>query len=137
MKKIIILLLLLSNIASAQHRKTSWKLYLGKKVAMKGVAGSPKEYTFSNVKGTVLKLKCYPNISLKNWINTLIIMDTNRVEIIRKIITVKDNSVVIKNEYLDSHKKITAYIYSVPSDPKLAAKIRVGTNPLVTIKLLN
>ncbi|MFY7964543.1 MAG: hypothetical protein ACOVO1_06575 [Chitinophagaceae bacterium] len=137
MKKIFFILILLSNIVFAQTSKTTWKLYNGNKVVAKGVAGKQKEFLVSNKNKALLKLKCYPSINLKKWLNTLIIMDTNRVELARKNIETSDNGLVIKKEYLDSNKKILCYISSKPLDPKLAARVRVGTVLLITIKLLN
>lgn len=99
---------------------------------LEGNAGEQKIYEIKNNNISNLKIKYYPKTDRKNWNNTFIIMDTNRLEIVR--VPAKNNTIVILKEMVSKNASLIVYIISKPTDPILASKIRVGTIPLVMIK---
>lgn len=136
MKKIVLFLFLLPNLLLAQSYN-KWKLYLGKNLVKEGISGSLKVYVAPKENNKNYTVVYYPTAQRRSWTNTLIVMDTNRIEIARKVTTKKNKSFIVNKKYLDEYKNIIIYVTSQPTDPKLAAKVRVGTVPLVSIKLPN
>ncbi len=136
MKKIVLFLFLFPKFLFAQSYN-KWKLFQGENLVKEGISGSLKVYIAPKKNNKNYTVVYYPAAQRRSWTNTLILMDTNRIEIVRKVTTKKNKSFVIDKKYLDEYKKIIVYITSQPTDPKLAAKVRVGTVPLVAIKLLN
>ncbi len=134
MKKIFFFLLFFPFVLSAQSNST-WKLYNGCKKVLEGNAGEQKNYELKKDKISNLSIKYFPKTDRKSWNNTFIIMDTNRLEIIRK--PAKNNKLVIEKEFLKNNTSFIVYIVSKPNDPILASKIRVGTIPLVMIKTID
>ncbi len=131
MKNLCFFLLFFPFVINAQNKST-WKLYNGCKKVLEGNAGEQKTYEIKKENITSFKIKYYPKTDRKNWNNTFIIMDTNRLEIVRK--PAPNNKVVIEKELMNSNTSFVIYIVSKPTDPILASKIRVGTVPLVLIK---
>lgn len=131
MKNLCFFLLFFPFVINAQNNST-WKLYNGCKKVLEGNAGEQKIYEIKNNNISNLKIKYYPKTDRKNWNNTFIIMDTNRLEIVR--VPAKNNTIVILKEMVSKNASLIVYIISKPTDPILASKIRVGTIPLVMIK---
>ncbi len=131
MNKVIYFFLLFPFVIQAQNQNT-WKLYNGCKKVMEGNAGEQKIYEQKKENISDLKIKFFPKSDRKKWNNTFIIMDTNRLEIVRK--PAPDNKVIIQKELMNANTSFIIYIVSKPADPILASKIRVGTIPLVMIK---
>ncbi len=131
MKKILFFLLFFPFLVNAQNKST-WKLFNGCKKLLEGNAGEQKIYEIKKENISSLKIKYYPKADRKNWNNTFIIMDTNRLEIIR--VPANKNKLLIDKEMISNNSSIIVYIISKPTDPILASKIRVGTIPLVMIK---
>ncbi len=136
MKHFITALFLLPFLSFSQTNN-SWQLFIGAKKIASGVAGKEKDVEIASTNSKTIKVKYLPAFNKKSWTNTLIIMNTNRIELERKILTVKNNSLVITKKNLLEYKKLIVCVISKPSDPKQAAKVRVGTMPLVAIKLID
>lgn len=134
MKKIIFVFLLLPFLNFAQQDNT-WKLYNNCKVVANGKAGEQSLYEVHKVDVGKLKLKYFPNDGRKLWSNSFIIMDNDRVEILRT--NNNKNTLAIDNAILNNQKSIIVYIISKPNDPIMASKIRIRTVPLVLIKQLD
>ena len=133
MKKIFFFLLFFPFLVNAQNKST-WKLFNGCKKLLEGNAGEQKIYEIKKENISNLKIKYYPKADRKNWNNTFIIMDTNRLEIIR--VPANKNKLLIDKEMISNNSSIIVYIISKPTDPILASKIRVGTIPLVMLKTI-
>jgi hypothetical protein len=112
-----------------------WQLFYGTKKLSSGISGHIKNVEIPGTNNKIIKVKYFPSSTKKSWVNSLIIMDSNRVVIERKILENKNNSIIISNKSLFEFKKVIVYVRSKPSDPKLAAKVRIGIIPLVAIKL--
>jgi hypothetical protein len=136
MKKIITFLFAVPLISFAQT-KDNWQLYNGSERIASGVNGHIIEVQISKTDINTIKLRYLSASFKKGWNNTFIIMDTNRVEIERKKITSTNNYIIFYKKNLLVHKKLVAYVTSIPSNPKQAAKIKVGTVSLVSIKLVD
>ncbi len=134
MKHLTIILFLLPLVAFTQTNNT-WQLFYGTKKLASGISGHIKNVEIPTTNNRIIRVKYFPVSSRKSWVNSLIIMDSNRVELERKILINKNNSIVIPNKSLLEFKKLIVYVSSKPTDPKLAAKVRIGTIPLVAIKL--
>ena len=134
MKKIFFFLLFFPFVLSAQNNST-WKLFNGCNKVLEGNAGEQKIYELKKDKISNLSIKYFPKTDRKSWNNTFIIMDTNRLEIIRK--SAKNNKLIIEKELLFNNTSFIVYIVSKPNDPLLASRIRIGTIPLVMIKIID
>jgi hypothetical protein len=134
MKHFIKILFLFPLLSFTQTNNT-WQIFYGTKKISSGISGHIKNVEIPVTNNKTIKVKYFPVSSRKSWVNSLIIMDSNRVELERKILIHKNNSIIISNKSLVEFKKLIVYVSSKPSDPKLAAKVRIGTIPLVAIKL--
>jgi hypothetical protein len=134
MKHFFTVLFLLPFLSFCQTNN-GWQLFYGIRKITSGISGQIKNVEIPSTNNKIIKVKYFPVSSRKSWVNSLIIMDSNRVEFERKILIDKNNSIVIPNKSLLEFKKLIVYVSSKPSDPKLAAKVRIGTIPLVAIKL--
>ena len=134
MKHFIKILFLFPLLSFTQTNNT-WQFFYGTKKISSGISGHIKNVEIPVTNNKTIKVKYFPVSSRKSWVNSLIIMDSNRVELERKILIHKNNSIIISNKSLVEFKKLIVYVSLKPSDPKLAAKVRIGTIPLVAIKL--
>lgn len=136
MKKIILILFLLPSILFAQKQNT-WQLLLNNKVVLNGKIGEIKDYTVDN-KTKSIKVKLNAEVT-KKWNVSFIVMDTNKIEICRKKITVNDNifSIAKKNFLNKDNKKQDLIVYTIriPSDKKTAMLVKVAPQPLVKLSL--
>ncbi len=125
------------NVLPAQD---SWKLVHNGKVVLESKVEDPQKNSFpiripSFNKAGLLTVVYTETPKLKDWKRTVIIVDENDNELLRK----EGKTVNIQNEELRSFfkkaKAIEVYTMSLPADPEKAALVRVRRVHLATITL--
>ena len=135
MKKILFLLFIIPFLVKAQNANT-WQLLSNKKVVLRGNIGEIKNYEISKKDIGKLALKYFVNDTKKAWDKTIIIMDTNRVELFRKSLKKNEIGMSFNKKVFDSKifsKPLIVYIISIPTDKKIAATIKLAPIPLVKL----
>ena len=133
MKKIFILLFIIPFFIKAQ----TWQLCSNKKVVLKGNIGETKSYQVSAKNIGQFAIKYFADDTQKMWNKTIVIMDTNRVEVFRKSLKKNDIGMSFNKKHFDIKifsKPLIVYIVVIPSDKKMAATIKVA--PVLLVKLI-
>jgi hypothetical protein len=142
--KQVLLLGLISIVALTMHAQDSWTIKLNNKTIITAKA----EDEDANVK-TIMRSELSKPGSLQvlykqaqpkpGWRRSILLFDENDVELSRiDSLTAKSkiSSATLKKGFADK-KEIRIYTISLPTDPNLAAAIRVRRVHLGTLKLRN
>jgi len=143
MKKIFLLLIFISAYGASRGQSGSWKITWNKKVILQTTKSDEAANTRS-LKASDLKKNYVLEISYKEadahsakeWIRSFMVFDESDKELFRKDSTrnLKITAAQLKKLFGDK-KKIKIYTIAIPSDPDMAAKVRVRRVHLCTLLL--
>ncbi|HET6995580.1 MAG TPA: hypothetical protein VFI06_11395 [Chitinophagaceae bacterium] len=146
MKKIFTVLTLglaLSSFKAKNAEPDSWKITWNKKVILQ-TSKSDESANTRKIKSGDLKKNYTLDISYKEsdpkkekeWIRSFMIFDEKDAELLRKDSTrqAKISAAELKKLFA-ANKKLKIYTIAIPSDPEMAARVRVRRVHLCTLQL--
>jgi hypothetical protein len=146
MKKIFTLLTLglaLSSFKEKNAEPDSWKITWNKKIILQ-TSKSDEAANVRKIKAGDLKKNYTLEISYKEsdpkkekeWIRSFMIFDEKDAELLRKDSTryAKISAAELKKLF-GNNKKLKIYTIAIPSDPEMAARVRVRRVHLCTLQL--
>jgi hypothetical protein len=141
MKKFILAALLLSTF-TIMHAQDSWKIKLNSKLILTGT-GEDEIKNTKNIKRTelvrtgTLDILYKESVPRESWRRSLLFFDENDNQLFSKdsVVTVAKINNATLNKLFTGKKKIRIYTVATPTDPDLAARVRLRRIHLATIEL--